>query len=52
VKLSDLLCVGGLGMIGSGLWLLHPAGAMVFAGLVLTALGVKLHRKKPPEKQP
>ena len=47
MSLSDLLCLAGVGMIGAGLWVIHPAGALVFAGGLLTALGIKLHRDKP-----
>jgi hypothetical protein len=40
------LCLAGVGMVAGGLWLLHPAAALVVVGGVLTWVGIYLYRRK------
>lgn len=38
--LTDVLGVGGLGLMSTGLWLIYPPLALIIAGAVLTGLAV------------
>ena len=36
----DVLAFGGIGLVGSGLWLIHPAAALSVIGALMIYLGV------------
>jgi hypothetical protein len=40
VSLPDLLAFVGLALLGTGLWMLHPAASLVTIGLLLLAAAV------------
>lgn len=44
--LSDLLVSAGVILVGLGLWLIHPAAAMIGVGLILGLAGLLLARGK------
>ena len=46
--MSSAVCLVGLVVFGAGLWMLHPALTLLFAGGIVTWLGVYQHltRKK------
>jgi len=44
--MPHILCTGGALACGSGLWLLHPAAALVFCGALAVAVGVDQYRRQ------
>ena len=38
--ISDLLFLGGLALVGAGLWMISPAVALIVIGGVLMAVGL------------
>jgi len=48
--MANLLCTTGLILIGAALWLVYPAAAVAFAGVVAVAAGVHLHRRRRTDR--
>lgn len=44
--LRDVLALAGVGLIGAGLWLLHPAAACLTAGGLLFTTAVFVMRRR------
>jgi hypothetical protein len=42
--LPEVLCLGGVALLVAGLWLVHPAAALIAGGGFAVAFGVTLRR--------
>ena len=46
-NLIDCLAFAGLGLIGAGLYVLHPSFSSIYAGLILLVLAHFLTKREP-----
>lgn len=43
--MANATCLTGVVLSATGLWILHPAIALVFGGVMLIAAGVVIHKR-------